>query len=878
MACTRRAMPKFRPLAFVESRSGGCGAFVKMLGKEQVRSMQRSSERGFQSASDSHTSPRGGSADEATAGSPRERRGVGRWVAAAALLVAPLLGVSSACLDRPIGSPPPVTTNIFVDKITQTSVDKIDLLFMIDNSISMSDKQDILQLAVPDLVSRLVNPICVDSLGNQEPAPAPGGTGTCRQGFSQEFNPINNINIGVVSSSLGDVGANAACPPEGYPNYVPDRVDLAHLMGSLKRGEQLNGDTPEGFLAWRAGAAGNSNITDFNRNFQTMVRAVGENGCGWEASLESWYRFLVDPFPYRQLARVQCPNSSAQGANCVQPSTDMNNRILLDDVLLAQRAAFLRPDSLVAIIMLTDENDCSTQVGNQTWVVAAIDDARPMFRGSATCAQDANAKCCYSCPLGPPAGCEADPICNANPANEVLQNRLPATQDGKNLRCYQQKRRFGVDFLYPTQRYVNALSEVNICWNALDLSTSGCAPADIQQNPLFKDGRQPSLVFLGGIVGVPWQAIASQNDSNGRPLTNPQTQLRFKNYAELSAPGDTTWAQILGSPGVRWQAAANGKPEVAGSPATAPGLVQMVETEFQRANVTRGNPMNGRDYDTAKGEAANGTPDDLEYACIFPLPMARDCTQRDLAQGDACDCYAGDLDRPLCEQVPGTSVAGTTQFWSKAYPGTRHLQVLKDYGANSIVASICARNVQDENAPDFGYRPAIAAIVDRLKEQLGDRCLPRALLLNQADATVACTLVETTPQPDGACTCDPNIARKVPDEAVDTAIRGQLAVERGTPCGDSDPLCTKACLCEVQQVQQVAGAAANALQICQQDEDAQGVEGWCYIDADQGIGNAALVENCPATQRRKLRFVGRGLSPNTTTFVACTGSSLAARQ
>jgi len=785
------------------------------------------------------------------------------------MVLTPLLGVVSACLDRPIGAPTPITTNIFVDKITQTSVDKIDLLFMIDNSISMSDKQAILQLAVPDLVKRLVNPICVDAQGGQHDPPAPGQQ--CPVGQSQEFNPINNINIGIVSSSLGDVGANVACPAEGQPHYVADRVDMAHLLGSLPRG-QIAGDDPQGFLAWRAGT---TNIDDFNRDFQRMVSDVGENGCGWEASLESWYRFLVDPFPYKQLVRVTCPGSSSTGTNCVQPSTDSNNRIVLDDVLLAQRAAFLRPDSLVAIIMLTDENDCSVQVGNQTWVVLAIDDARPMFRGSSTCKTDPNNKCCYSCPLPPPEGCAADPICAADPANMVLQNRLPANQDGQNLRCYQQKRRFGVDFLYPTERYVNALSQYEICWNALDLSVEGCAQGDIQQNPLFKDGRQKNLVFFGGIVGVPWQAIQASVDANGRPV--PDTQLRFKNYADLSAPGDTTWDQILGLPGTPWQAGGNGRTEVTGVPAVPPKMVQMLESEFARPGVQIGNTINGREYDTATGQDAAGTPDNLEYACIFPLPAPRDCTKRDPTKGEACDCYAGDLDRPLCEQKPGTTAAGTTQYWAKAYPGTRHLQVLKDFGANSIVASICARNVSDQNAPDFGYRPAIAAIVDRLKEQLGDRCLPRALNVNQADKTVACTLVETTPQPDGACVCDPAIARRAPDPQVDAVVRGQLAIQRGTPCGDNDKTCAKACLCEVQQVQQVQGADPRALQICQQDDDATGVEGWCYIDADQQIGNPDLVKNCPATQRRLLRFVGRGLQPNTTTFVACTGSSFAAR-
>ena len=823
--------------------------------------MHRRSDQGFQTAS----GPAALSPEEVSAETPRPKRGAGRWVAALTLTLAPLLGVSSACLDRPIGRPQPVTTNIFVDRITQTSVDKIDLLFMIDNSISMSDKQEILQAAVPDLVNRLVNPICVDSMGNQFPAPDPGEL--CPSGQSQEFNPINDINIGIVSSSLGDVGANVACPTTGYSRYVADRIDLAHLMGSLDRGRGA-GANAQGFLEWRPG----TNLSMFNRNFQTMVSDVGENGCGWEASLESWYRFLVDPYPYQSLVRVPCPGSNSTAPNCVQQATDAENRILLDDVLLRQREAFLRPDSLVAIIMLSDENDCSMQVGNQTWVVAAIDDSRPMFKGSSKCADDPNDKCCYSCPLGPPDGCQADSICDAS--DGVLENRLPANQDGQNLRCFQQKRRFGVDFLYPTQRYVNALQNLQICWNDPELATDACAPGDIVDNPLYAGGRLPSLVFFGGIVGVPWQAIDTNVDANGRPV--PEGTLRFQNATELEVNG--TWDEILGSPGVAWRGAGNGRPERSGVRAVPPSLAQMVESEFPRPGIQDGNEINGREYstlDVVMGQ--NDTPDDLEYACIFPLATPRDCTQRDPAT-DACDCFQGELDRPLCEQQPGVSTPGTTQYWAKAYPGGRHLEVLKGYGANSIVASICARNVDNPNAADYGYRPAIAAIVDRLKEQLGNRCLPRPLLINPTDGTVACNLVETIPQPDSPCNCDPTIARRTPDPVLDSVVRGQLSNERGQPCGENDPNCQSACLCEVLQVQQVTSNPPNALEVCRNDPNASGVEGWCYVDADQDLGSDELVENCPATQRRLLRFVGRGLEPNTTTFVACTGSSFAARE
>jgi hypothetical protein len=37
---------------------------------------------------------------------------------------------------------------------------------------------------------------------------------------------------------------------------------------------------------------------------------------------------------------------------------------------------------------------------------------------------------------------------------------------------------------------------------------------------------------------------------------------------------------------------------------------------------------------------------------------------------------------------------------------------------SAIVASICARNVSDASKADYGYRPAVAAVVERLQEQL----------------------------------------------------------------------------------------------------------------------------------------------------------------
>ena len=85
------------------------------------------------------------------------------------------------CLERPIcGDCMPGTSNVFVKKVPVNNVTKIDLLFVIDNSASMADKQAVMKQAVPAMLSRLVTPNCVeeDKAGNiirTEPGHRAGG-------------------------------------------------------------------------------------------------------------------------------------------------------------------------------------------------------------------------------------------------------------------------------------------------------------------------------------------------------------------------------------------------------------------------------------------------------------------------------------------------------------------------------------------------------------------------------------------------------------------------------------------------------------------------------------------------------------------------------
>lgn len=283
------------------------------------------------------------------------------FMATKARAIATMIGLwifMPGCLDRPIcgedalgnNSCEPRTTNVIVDQLVQDSVDKIDLLFVIDNSLSMADKQAILREALPDLVNRFVSPVCVDATGQEVSHPS-SATDDCEAGSTREFQPIEDIHVGVITSSLGGYGSTRDCVQQDDVPNSEQNVDMARLLGSLPRGAAATGG--EDFLRWTAG----SNKDSFTQQFQDLVVGSGENGCGWEASLEAWYRYLVEPYPYTSIVRTNCPFQNDMSGRCIGPATDASGQVLIDSTLLNQRKQFLRPDSLLAIVMLSDEND-----------------------------------------------------------------------------------------------------------------------------------------------------------------------------------------------------------------------------------------------------------------------------------------------------------------------------------------------------------------------------------------------------------------------------------------------------------------------------------------------------------------------------------------
>jgi hypothetical protein len=732
---------------------------------------------------------------------------------AAVLVTGALLAAGMAgCLNRPIEVADPRTTSTTSDQLTQSRVNKIDLLLAIDNSGSMADKQQILAEAVPDLVLSLVNPRCVDADGAPIAAQPKTITELCPKGSRREFAPVLDIHIGIISSSLGDYGGEACSFKEDQFTFN-DRGHLIHRSEPLAKDDVATYEGA-GFLAWDPlqklkppgeKEMGMEGTTGLIPSLKNMVRGVGQIGCGFEAQLESWYRFLIDPAPYLDV-KVEGGVSKPSG---------------IDELLLKQRAEFLRPDSLVAILMLTDENDCSISELGKAHLATRFD---PLPRMRRECGDDPTALCCAPCGEEP-AGCGADPTCAAAPEPENV-----------SLRCFDQKNRYGYDFLYPIDRYVKGL-------------TSDVVPdreGNLVPNPLFSDldptdnitnVRDKTLVFFAGIVGVPWQDIARDPTD----LTKG-----FKDGKELSARdtlGRDTWDIILGDP----------KEEVK---PLDPFMHESIEPRDAGENPVTSDPIlpPGLDMNAINGHERKSTGDDLQYACILPLMEKKDCA----GQADCpCSFPKADAPNPLCEK-DAQGVPTTIQTHAKAYPGLRHLSVLKEMGPQGIVASVCAAQVNDKTREDYGYRAAVGALVDQLKTVLRSQCLSRTLEPNDK-GQVACLIVEARTT-GGSCDCNAADARQPVEPAHLPAVSTILEDENAEAAGWD-------CFCEIPQLK------GDALSACRNDTDLELLEsseggGWCYVDA--ATGNADLVKTCPVTERRMIRFVGEGeVQPSATAFITC---------
>jgi hypothetical protein len=784
---------------------------------------------------------------------------------AAATLAIAGLGAVSGCLSRPIEPVEVRTTSVVTERLTQSGVNKIDLLLMVDNSASMADKQKILAQAIPDLVTGLVLPKCLDNTSgiaiaaaNQPTDP----TKPCPTGSTYEFPPVLDIHIGMISSSLGTFGADGCQdkPPTQCPSADTTPLDDHGHLVTRSSDCDTAGPVPtyqsEGFLAWdpksadkpagetMLGSIGNGGLIG---HLNDLVVGNGQSGCGFESQNEAWYRFLVDPTPY---GSIQLVNNSVKTSG-------------IDNVLLQQRKEFMRADSLLAIILLTDETDVSIKEYSSYPLFGAPEVYLPLPRSECSTKGPLD-PCCASCGQPTPKGCQADPVCT--PPNDYYTK---ANED-TSIRAFgliTHKARYGIEFMYQPSRYVAALTSQTIA----DENNKQV------QNPIFSNlnpssqvaVRDPGLVFYAAIVGVPWQLIARQNASgqpdliNGVSTLDPTQKGGFKTSKELSLPdpkGNVFWDDIAGDPE---QYVPAKSPYMVESFTPRSGTDPITGTAISPANSPAGtNPINGHEW-TVKTPA-----NDIQYACIFPLidpatGMAAPIDEGPMGTPALGDCGGNpNNDSPLCAPNPNDGNMNTLQVNAKAYPGVKHLAIARGMGTQGIVGSICPAQLTDNTKPDFGYRPAVQAIIDRLKEALHGECLPRTL--NEINGQVPCLILEGTKT--NSCNC--NAASRSP---VSADHQPAEAAAQADPVGS-----TLNCFCEINQLCNAGSTGCNDpmgqdLANCQSAPQSN-ANGWCYVDETYGSDQANLVSKCPPTQRHEIRFVGTGApSTGSTLFITCAG-------
>ena len=208
------------------------------------------------------------------------------------LLMVVAFMATGGCLDRKLRPLIPCTVSGVVQNVPISRIDKVDLLFVIDNSSSMAQEQMKINVQIPRLVNILIDGDDVANPGTLEPFP-----------------PVNSLKVGVVTTNMG---LGAAVP--GAPTNCGVQGDNGQLQNS---GPACT--TSDSSAISYQFDNGVSNQAEFVTDVQCVTNQ-GTQGCGFEKQLDATAAAFTN------------------GGN----------------------AGFLRSDALLAVVLVTDEEDCST--------------------------------------------------------------------------------------------------------------------------------------------------------------------------------------------------------------------------------------------------------------------------------------------------------------------------------------------------------------------------------------------------------------------------------------------------------------------------------------------------------------------------------------
>jgi hypothetical protein len=726
-----------------------------------------------------------------------------------------MVGAVVACGGGHEPQGPAHICTLFEDEFHVGAANKIDLLFIVDSAPSMDDKTALLAAALPDYVNRLVNPDCVNQFGS---VVGISNAGRCATG-ALHHQRARDLHVGILSSSLGAAGGDL-CGSDGIGAHQNDRGELLNRVGT---DEHSVGDAePTHFLAWFPSVAQALSqpppsvpfVMDSTRlvsDVAEMAAGIHATGCPFVSPLESLYRFLVEPDPYDHIEIVDGRASL----------------IGVDATLLRQRHDFLRPDSLLDIVVVTDANDVSIdpkafdghawQFGNSRFP-GSPNGAAP--RAAIECSNPNDLRCTpCSLLIGDPAFAARCP----------RGSFLDPSEDALALRFFDMRRRFGVETLFPTSRYVRGLTSAKVPDRTHEHDGAGAyVDGDASANcvnPIFAHDlptdpgtdlchlapgpRTPDLVQFTVIGGVPHQLLQAKPGIDPECATGT-AQADCPQKTQLSE-GD--WKTILG-------------------PVPDAHMVASLEP---RAGLPSPNapddadPMIGREWTTHGGA--------LELACTFPLAAPKqDCTHSDLAVG--CDCGTGG-DMPVCDTKSGAQSRG--KVWPSIRPiDVAHSMANSPSGVQGGLGSMCPIH-SAESAPGdplYAFRPTLSFAVDRLQSDYSALCIPEPLV-RDASGHAPCTVLATLPRPGDESVCTA-FGLDVPDVGVLRPFRARKEAEwhaqgfadAGVPNPQDLPVCL---------IPQLAGADLGADGSCA----ASPKTGWCIAS---GVCPRAMMFSGSASQ------------------------------
>jgi hypothetical protein len=279
-------------------------------------------------------------------------------VAVAGLAVLAAGAVLGGCLDRPLKPLNPCLVSGVVAEIAVTNIDKVDLLFVVDNSGSMKEEQASLQREFPKLIRTLAT-------GERPP--------------KMPFPPAEDLHLGVVSTDMGLVGIQGIPGCEGLgDDGIMNNIPNATLGGCQA--------TYPRFLTYVAGVHDpDTTASDF-----TCIAALGTDGCGFEQQLEASLKALWPSIDLDEDGNPREPNrilflGDAMGFG----------RLGHGDV---ENVGFLRNDptqgiSLIAVIVVSDEEDCSSRDTRHFTPELYLDPNNPA--DAALLMQDLNLRCYF---------------------------------------------------------------------------------------------------------------------------------------------------------------------------------------------------------------------------------------------------------------------------------------------------------------------------------------------------------------------------------------------------------------------------------------------------------------------------------------------------